>query len=820
MVFLGISQQLDHLLVTDASQLPEAPPKPKKKKDKNKYPKNSHSFDDGSASVKTSSDSQASSSKSKKWSFKWLKSQSKTSSASQSSASEHANDARSSNSRDVDSIHSSALSGSSLGKAKWSQSFAYDILDIPGSASIHTTSTDEAASSTTGAAGSPSIVTEDITGGDKADATLSAPESNPQSARSKPTLMETKLARASKNRLKVGAAYRPNVAGAELAGEHGAARENYENNHLVVADASQTVGLPTLASNEREKKWDEDCMTGTFDSSYRSVMQDMDEGVANVDDSHRPYMSTSDCIPREWSANTETDSPLEHMPRRRPTLPRLSSLQSIQSSDDALRTTSPYSTTPSSASYNLHDLSASRLYADPLSIGSNSLTSAGASSLELPPLQPIAECPPAFRLSQGRRIYPEPNAHYRALEMENANRYLPADYPRTPSGMDDVTSQDFNANLGDMNRAWSQMSIRDRQPSPIPSATPYRRSSDRVRLDKNSYAAAPDRPEPASSLRQAPNPMYRKSATNAALAYDWIGAIDRFYITPSVSKRTATGPGASKDVMDVSPDGSSAEYSQVFVGCKTMFLQLTNGQCFCSQRALSLLRSASQRDVHILDIPSDSGYAVTHALSMLYPQCDLHLCSNRDLELNDLPGRKNTFTFSMFRPSMPLPYENNYFDCCTMRFLPACVPIDYWPSFLRNLYRVVKPGGAIEMLVFDFTYTNAGQLTQQYMSHVAANCRKAGYFAEPSRKLSKLIEDAGFHHLNLAQIVFPLHQVGRATNAFRRFVEDTVNVYEKAFVTEPEYASEDMQKQLHQEFMRYRSGVLYTLITFDKPIVL
>ncbi|KAG0179391.1 hypothetical protein DFQ29_002146 [Apophysomyces sp. BC1021] len=55
-----------------------------------------------------------------------------------------------------------------------------------------------------------------------------------------------------------------------------------------------------------------------------------------------------------------------------------------------------------------------------------------------------------------------------------------------------------------------------------------------------------------------------------------------------------------------------------------------------------------------------------------------------------------------------LPFESDTFDLVQIRLMTASLDSDDWPSALREVIRVTKPGGWIQSLEVDLQYENDG----------------------------------------------------------------------------------------------------------------
>lgn len=65
--------------------------------------------------------------------------------------------------------------------------------------------------------------------------------------------------------------------------------------------------------------------------------------------------------------------------------------------------------------------------------------------------------------------------------------------------------------------------------------------------------------------------------------------------------------------------------------------------------------------------------------------------------------RPENVTFQLCNILDGLPYEDNTFDFVHMRQLIVALRAKEWPAVLNEIYRVLKPGGLVQLVESDFT---------------------------------------------------------------------------------------------------------------------
>lgn len=64
--------------------------------------------------------------------------------------------------------------------------------------------------------------------------------------------------------------------------------------------------------------------------------------------------------------------------------------------------------------------------------------------------------------------------------------------------------------------------------------------------------------------------------------------------------------------------------------------------------------------------------------------------------------RPENVNFEIYNVLSGLPYPDNTFDFVNMRFMLSAFAVSDWPVVLKETYRVLKPGGVIELMETQF----------------------------------------------------------------------------------------------------------------------
>ncbi|KAI9596788.1 S-adenosyl-L-methionine-dependent methyltransferase [Syncephalis fuscata] len=100
--------------------------------------------------------------------------------------------------------------------------------------------------------------------------------------------------------------------------------------------------------------------------------------------------------------------------------------------------------------------------------------------------------------------------------------------------------------------------------------------------------------------------------------------------------------------------------------------------------------------------------------------------------------------------------EDNTFDYAHMRLLCAAMPEDSWPIVIKDLARVCKSGGSIELVETDAKLVNAGPFGQEIDRWYDAVCRSRGIDLNKTRQIPQMMQEAGLQVETEHYIEFPL----------------------------------------------------------------
>ncbi len=191
-------------------------------------------------------------------------------------------------------------------------------------------------------------------------------------------------------------------------------------------------------------------------------------------------------------------------------------------------------------------------------------------------------------------------------------------------------------------------------------------------------------------------------------------------------------------------------------------------QHFMLKAALGgLYRAPIQRPHAILDVATGTGrwaIEMAHAfpratvtgLDLIPPPADDAATGTY------APGnRPANYVFQQGNMFAGLPFESGSFDFVHMRLVYAATPIDKWPTLVKELVRVCKPGGWIE-LVEGYVLIGAGPATTAIQNAALELSRRRTIDVTAGKAIGTLLRQGGLQGVQEREVHIPVgRQHGR-----------------------------------------------------------
>lgn len=109
-----------------------------------------------------------------------------------------------------------------------------------------------------------------------------------------------------------------------------------------------------------------------------------------------------------------------------------------------------------------------------------------------------------------------------------------------------------------------------------------------------------------------------------------------------------------------------------------------------------------------------------------------------------------------------MPFEDNTFDVISAKSLWYFVKRDDWEVVLKELHRIIKPGGCIELVVSDFCLINASETYLPWWSRLREGVWKHGLEPLPGGAIPNHLYNVGYKDVHRALIALPRGWGGQA----------------------------------------------------------
>lgn len=155
----------------------------------------------------------------------------------------------------------------------------------------------------------------------------------------------------------------------------------------------------------------------------------------------------------------------------------------------------------------------------------------------------------------------------------------------------------------------------------------------------------------------------------------------------------------------------------------------------------------------ILDVGMGTGIWPM-AMADLFPRAHI---LGVDVTLTSLPHPLPTSClFAQANILNGLPFPDQQFDFTHQRLLVAAIPAAHWPAVVRELVRVTRKQGWIELLEVGDTIQHAGPDTTRFLKWMTDISKELGFEMEILRHLGDLLRQAGCESVECEDIPIPL----------------------------------------------------------------
>ncbi|KAI8361708.1 S-adenosyl-L-methionine-dependent methyltransferase [Blakeslea trispora] len=123
---------------------------------------------------------------------------------------------------------------------------------------------------------------------------------------------------------------------------------------------------------------------------------------------------------------------------------------------------------------------------------------------------------------------------------------------------------------------------------------------------------------------------------------------------------------------------------------------------------------------------------------------------------NEQPGRPKNLTFHEADITEAWPIESNSVDFIFQRSMGQSIQKEQWNKVLKEMLRVLKPGGTIELVEADLWHHNPGPVQRAFDEFYQSQCAEDGLDFIFTEAVGPEVEAAGFVDLEHRTIDIPV----------------------------------------------------------------
>jgi len=170
-----------------------------------------------------------------------------------------------------------------------------------------------------------------------------------------------------------------------------------------------------------------------------------------------------------------------------------------------------------------------------------------------------------------------------------------------------------------------------------------------------------------------------------------------------------------------------------------------------------------------------------------------------------------------------LPFRDGVFDFVHQRFLTAGIPVAEWPGAVRELVRVTRPGGWVELVESTAELRQVGPATQRLIDMLRSMMGSLGLDATDRvfRSLDGYLRDVGLRSVARREIALPVGDWGGRVGSFvatdvRAAGQRLCEAMQARSILSAQEASELLHRSM-EEFQKHRVELPIAIAYGRKP---
>jgi ubiquinone/menaquinone biosynthesis C-methylase UbiE len=184
-------------------------------------------------------------------------------------------------------------------------------------------------------------------------------------------------------------------------------------------------------------------------------------------------------------------------------------------------------------------------------------------------------------------------------------------------------------------------------------------------------------------------------------------------------------------------------------------------QHYLLRRAMSgNYRAPLKRPKNILDVGCGTGLWAQE-MAQVFPEANVI-----GLDIFDPPTRlhasikPSNYQFVMADALKGLPFSSYQFDFVHQRALSYVIPTSHWHQVVKELVRVTRPGGIVELVEPGSILQNAGPACAQIQLWIVNACQKCGIDPTEGTQIGTYLQGSGLTNVTTETITLPVGQWG------------------------------------------------------------
>ncbi|CAO3607368.1 unnamed protein product [Cunninghamella blakesleeana] len=130
-------------------------------------------------------------------------------------------------------------------------------------------------------------------------------------------------------------------------------------------------------------------------------------------------------------------------------------------------------------------------------------------------------------------------------------------------------------------------------------------------------------------------------------------------------------------------------------------------------------------------------------MALEYPEAEVRGLDFADMSPSTI--RPQNVFFDLHNALEGLPYGDNSFDLVHMRLLIAAWRKEEWAFIIREIYRVLKPGGYVQLVESDFTVTQKNSMVELFNKTLYTTMSEKGHDPWIIQHFDELLPGVGFN---------------------------------------------------------------------------